>query len=96
MSASAAPTWRPAPERCILSRRRAVSGAVCGGDRSCGGEEFGFDDGGVEWAGQEETLGLVDVFVSEVVHLVGGFDAFGQGREPEVLTELHERGNERF
>jgi hypothetical protein len=39
---------------------------------------LGFDGGGVERSGEEEALGLVDVFLSEVVHLFGGFNAFGE------------------
>ena len=51
-------------------------GGCCGGSE--GSEDLGFDGGGVERSGEEEALGLVDVFLSEVVHLFGGFNAFGE------------------
>jgi hypothetical protein len=44
---------------------------------------------------EEEALGVVDVFVAEVVELVDGFDAFGEGFEAEVAAELDEDADQR-
>ena len=44
---------------------------------------------------EEEALGVVDVFVAEVVELVDCFDAFGEGAEAEVSAELDERPDQR-
>ena len=69
------------------SARRSGSG---------GCEELGFEHVGVEGPGEEEALGLVDVLATEMVHLAGGLDAFGEGLEPEVLAELDEGPDERL
>ena len=50
----------------------------------------------IERPGQQEALGFVDVFAAEVVHLVGGLDAFGEGGEAEVLAELDEGADQRL
>jgi hypothetical protein len=59
-------------------------------------EELGFEGVGLEGAGHEEALGLVDVGFSEEVHLIGGFHAFGKSGQAEVLAELYEGADEGF
>ena len=48
-----------------------------------------------EWPAEEEALYFVDVFESEVVELVDGFDAFGDGAQAEVSAELDECSDQR-
>ena len=40
-------------------------------------------------------MGVVDVFLAEVVELVDRFDAFGEGSEAEVPAELDEDADQR-
>ena len=57
---------------------------------------MGFEYVGVEGPGKEKALGFVDVLATQVVHLAGRFDAFGEGLEAEIFTELDEGPDERL
>ena len=70
----------------------SVVSVCCWAGRS---ENFRFECLGVERLGEEEALDLVDVVASEMIQLARGFNAFGEGCEAEVLTELDERPDER-
>jgi len=47
--------------------------------RTGGFEELGFESPGLEGPCEQEALDLVDAFPAEVIELVDGLDAFGEG-----------------
>src|SRR5580658_4930227 len=59
-------------------------------------KKLSFEGVGVEGSGEEEALGLIDLFVSEMVHLFGGLDALGQRLQTEVSSQLHQSADQRL
>ena len=75
------------------------AGATRSGVRKSSGnvfEDLGFECGRVEGFGEQEALGLVDLFFAKVVHLADRLDALGECFQPEVLAELDQGVDQRF